>query len=196
MASRPARTVGPAASRLPAISARRRATARTALTMALVTLLLLPSALGLARTISDRPPPVVFLGWRGILPQTLPNTCGPAVLATLLLSIGLRLSDTAVAERASLTAAGITLAEFSRLASGLGLPGRWSRATAHGLGHLDPPTVVHLNDSSGHFAVLREDLGQVVLLADPARGNLLVSRSSFVQDWSGRVFQLERARER
>jgi hypothetical protein len=196
MASRPVRTIAPPASWLPRSSGRRRPAERVALSMALVTLLLLPTALGLVRSIFERPPPVVFLGWRGIVPQTLPNTCGPAVLATLLLSIGLRLSDAAVAERASLTTAGITLAEFSRLASGLGLAGRWSRATPRGLGHLDLPTVVHLADSSGHFAVLREDLGHVVLLADPARGNLLASRSSFVQDWSGRVFQVERARER
>src|SRR5690554_8197428 len=73
------------------------------------------------------------LGWSGVVRQTRHNTCGPALLASLLVGAGRAGSELTVAELAQLGPEGVTLAEFGRLATGLGFPGAWYAA-----GSVDP----------------------------------------------------------
>lgn len=155
--------------------------------LAALVLLLFPTSLGLFRGL--QPEPVLHLGWTGVVKQTAANTCGPAVVATLLAWNGTDLSDMQVAQQARLDRDGVSLAEFARLSGAFGFPGRWWSAVAGGdLSRVPLPGVVHLTDNSGHFAVLLRDLGGFVQLADPARGNILLPKRLFLSSWSGRVF--------
>lgn len=135
--------------------------------------------------------PVLELGWFGVVRQTAVNTCGPAVIATLLSWRGIETTDSEVAAEVELRPQGVSLADFARLATEFGVPGRWFKAT-----HLDEleglplPVVVHLRGSFGHFAILRADAGSHVHLADPARGNVLVPKARFLREWTGRSFIL------
>jgi predicted double-glycine peptidase len=160
----------------------------------LVCLVLAPTIYGYLKTVALERPSVLELGWTGVVAQTAPNTCGPAVLATLLAWQGKTVSEMVVASRANLQEEGITLAEFSRLGAELGLSGRWLRvAGMGGLGELPAPFVAHLRDAVGHYAIFLQDLGTFVHLVDPARGQLLVPKSRFLSDWTRRAFVFDAA---
>jgi predicted double-glycine peptidase len=159
----------------------------------LLFLLLFPIGFGYVRTANWARPGLLHLGWAGVIEQSAVNTCGPAVLATLLGWQGTEASEVAIASRARLHADGVTLAEFERLSGEVGLPGRWLRAAdSSGLAGLPGPSVVHLNDSFGHFAIFLGTAADFVHLADPARGTVLVPRSQFLRDWTRRTFVFQR----
>jgi predicted double-glycine peptidase len=170
----------------------RRSGLRAILPVLVFALLCAPTVIGLARSVATADTDVLELGWRGVIRQDEPNTCGPAVLATLLAMLGVERSETEIASRAALGPRGVTLAEFGRLSHELGLPGQWLRLTDTGrLEALPKPSVVHIRDSYGHFAILLGVAGGFVQLADPARGNVLVRKSVFERRWTGRVFVFE-----
>jgi ABC-type bacteriocin/lantibiotic exporter with double-glycine peptidase domain len=159
----------------------------------LLCLLLFPIGLGYVRTANWSRPRVLHLGWTGVVEQSAANTCGPAVLATLLGWRGSEVSESALASRAKLHTEGVTLAEFERLSAEVGLPGQWLRARdTAGLAGLPAPSVVHLNDSFGHFAIFLGTATDFVLLADPARGRVLVPKSRFLRDWTRKAFVFRR----
>jgi predicted double-glycine peptidase len=167
---------------------------RTAVIVALLLcLLLVPTGLGYLRTVLWTRPNVLQLGWTGVIEQTSVNTCGPAVLATLLGWQGIDVSEATIASRAALLADGVTLAEFERLSAEVGLPGYWLRALdSSGPAGLPAPSVVHLSDSFGHFAIFLGTASGFVHLADPARGRVLVPTSRFLRDWTRRAFVFQR----
>jgi ABC-type bacteriocin/lantibiotic exporter with double-glycine peptidase domain len=147
----------------------------------------LPTTLGMVRSVTEEDG-ISVLGWTGVVRQSDTNTCGPAVIATLLEMRGAKVNDEEVTGRANLGPEGVTLAEFARLAGVYGLPGHWFRSSEHDLNELTLPAVVHLSNSSGHFALLLRLVGDHVQLADPARGMLLVPLPTFRNEWSGRIF--------
>lgn len=157
----------------------------------LLSLLMAPTVAGLVQTFSEDSDGVLELGWSGVVRQTQPNTCGPAVLATLAGMRGEQYSEAEIVSRAELGPTGVTLKEFTRLSNELGLPGGWFRVSSRNLrGPLPAPSVLHLRDSDGHFVILTRDAGAFLEVVDPARGNLLVRRSWLNDNWTGRIFIL------
>lgn len=154
----------------------------------LLGLVLLPTVRGLLLGGHGRSQ-ILELGWTGVVAQTSPNTCGPAVLATLLQMEGNPVSETTIALQADLLPEGVTLAEFARLSATLGLPGNWFEIKrSPRLAELPVPSVIHSNGSRGHFSIFLGSSGGFVRLADPARGGLIVRTSTFRRMWSGRLF--------
>ena len=154
----------------------------------LLILMFLPTLVGSVMSIRTDAGPLE-LGWEGVVPQTDPDYCGPAVIATLLAMTGIEASDTEVAAGAILQAGGISLAEFARLAYEYGFPGQWfdvSQGTD--IASLPHPAVVHLHWSSGHFAIVERAVAGFIQLADPARGRVLVPEERFAREWSGRIY--------
>lgn len=155
----------------------------------LIALTCLPTVTGTVRSLGQAPS-VIELGWEGVVAQSQPNYCGPAVIATLLRQRGIRVTEADVVARARMQRGGVSLAEFSRLAEQFGLRGRWF-AVSRGnisLEALSLPAVVHLRGEAGHFAILERELDGFVELVDPARGRLLLSPERFQREWTGRLF--------
>lgn len=154
-------------------------------------LIVLPTASGYVRS-EKAEEEVLSLGWAGVVRQSATNTCGPAVIATLLHWRGQVVTDQDVAAMTELRPGGVTLAEFSRLANEFDLPGRWFYTNGeNSLSALPAPSVVHLKGTSGHFAIHLGTVGRYVQLADPARGRIFVPAERFRQQWTGRSFLFE-----
>lgn len=158
------------------------------------TLLLLtavvPTAAGLAN--GREQAELIELGWSSLVRQSTDRTCGPAVIATLSGWSGRPVSELAVAAHAALGDDGVTLAEFSRLARLFDVPGRWVWVEASARSRpLPPGTVIHLSATEepfGHFAIVTGTFDGYVGLADPERGNLLLSSQRLLREWSGAAF--------
>lgn len=131
-----------------------------------------------------------------VVRQSLPNSCGPAAVATLAtwLSPGLPpLSEEAVLVRAALTADGISLSEFARLASLHGVPGTWFRVDHSSLARLATPFAAHLTrGGQGHFVIVLHVKGQLALIADPAEGGHVSPLSALTPEFTGLVFLVGR----
>ena len=149
-----------------------------------------PAGAGIARSAAWNAESVAVGGIPVVL-QSEENSCGPAVIATLASLVGGPLSEREVLAMAHLGPSGITLAEFSRLASAFGLAGAWYRVPLSQAGRLTTPFVVQLEDGeSGHFvAVLGLRHGYAVV-ADPAHGAVAGPLRSVLPGYSGRVFRL------
>ncbi|MBX3143123.1 MAG: hypothetical protein KF813_05155 [Trueperaceae bacterium] len=124
--------------------------------------------------------------------QSLPNSCGPAAVATLAgWSAGAEgaVSEAAVLAHAELGPSGVSLAEFSRLAARHGVPGAWYRVEPSSLGSLATPFAAHLTrDGLGHFVVVLHVKGQLAVVADPAVGGSVVPLAALREGFSGLVF--------
>lgn len=154
----------------------------------LLGLVLLPTLRGLLLD-GNRRIQFLELGWAGVVAQSSPNTCGPAVLATLLQMAGTPVTEATIALQADLLPEGVTLAEFTRLSKEFGMSGEWfAVGRSQWLAELPTPSVVHSAQSRGHFAIFLGSAGGFVRLADPARGGLLLRSSTFRRVWSGRLF--------
>jgi uncharacterized protein len=46
------------------------------------------------------------------------------------------------------------------------------------------PLIIHLSDEDGHFVLFLGETGDCVVLADPSRGCLMVSKDEFLMSWS------------
>lgn len=169
-----------------------RAKRQLALTLLIGGSLLAPTAHGLVRSASHYQATTLHLGWEGVVRQSAFNTCGPAAIATLLERTGSPSTEASIIREARLDASGVTLAEFSRLAEHFGLSGDWVRVLGSDrLDRLPSLSVAHLDDFSGHFVLVLNDIGDYILVGDPARGLLLVPRHDFLEQWSTLLFVLE-----
>lgn len=158
--------------------------------LALVSLFL-PSALGMAASAN----------WnRAVLPvaglaielQSQPTSCGPALVATLASWQGRRVSEATVLGQADVGAAGISLAEFARLASLHGLDGAWYHVERSRLGSLPFPFVAHLAEAEGgHYVAVMALRDSVMVVVDPAVGALVGPADALLRRFSGRVFVLD-----
>lgn len=156
---------------------------------ALLASLALPTALGALQSSRSNTRDVLELGWNGVVRQTFPNSCGPAVLATLLAMQGVVVSEEEISSRTELGPNGLNLAQFAQLSRELGMPGRWLRfGYSFDAATLPTPSIVHLSSATGHFAILRRDGNEFMQLADPARGEILVPRAQFLREWTKRLF--------
>lgn len=155
--------------------------------------LLLPSAVGMTASVTwnDAVRPVPGLD---VIRQSLPSSCGPALIATLATWRGHDVSETTLIGQADLGATGVSLAEFARLASLHGLDGTWYRVERGRLGRLSTPFVAHLElTGGGHFVAVLAQADDKVVIADPAAGVLVGPTVKLLRDFSGRAFVLTSA---
>lgn len=155
---------------------------------ALLVLLLVPSALGIAASAAWNAEALPVPGLEMNL-QSRRTSCGPALIAALSTWRGHPLAEETVLAQATMGDDGISLAEFARLASLHELGGAWYQIERRRLDRLPPPFVVHLATvRGGHYlAVVAARAGTVVVL-DPAAGALVGPASTLLRDFSGRVF--------
>lgn len=125
--------------------------------------------------------------------QSLPNSCGPAAVATLARWLGVSTSEAEMLQAAALSPSGVSLAEFARLAALHGIEGVWFQVGHGAIGRLATPFALHLTRAGqGHFVLVKAVRGDLALIADPASGGAVVPLASLRQESTGRVFVLTR----
>ncbi len=131
---------------------------------------------------------VMVLNWEGVQMQKHDNTCGLAVLATLLSWLGQTVSEKELAGQTKLLVKGLSLFDFANLASLRGVRGSWVRTVPDALEALPVPMVAQIKNPNGHFVVIRQIYNNHVYVADPNAGNVLYSLAAFSQVWTRRIF--------
>lgn len=123
--------------------------------------------------------------------QSAPQSCGPAVIATMAGWLAEPVTEAEVLAAAKLGPEGITLGEFARLATQFDLPGAWYQVDHRDLERLATPFVAHLEDpAGGHFVAVLAWRRGYALVADPASGAAVGSPTSVLPGFSGRVYLL------
>jgi uncharacterized protein len=133
-------------------------------------------------------PDRVQLGWDGIKRQELDNTCGLAVLATILEWTGNPVTEAALHKQTKITDKGMSLFDWQQLAKKYKINGIWVRSEPSALESLPTPFVVQIKDPTGHFVIVRRAYNGHVYIADPNVGNVLLSQPEFLRVWTGRAF--------
>jgi predicted double-glycine peptidase len=139
---------------------------------------------------------------RYVVKQERDYSCGSAALATLLIYyygdqtsekevLDILLAPLSEEEKVKKYQRGFSLLDLKRVAVAKGYRAAGFRLTIQDLARLKAPVMVFVEPRGyKHFAVVRGvDRGRV-FLADPARGNLRMGISQFLQEWSGIVFVL------
>lgn len=173
---------------MPRLTATRRQLTAPLASMALLALVLLPSAAGIAASAAWNAEawPVVGLDMEL---QSRRTSCGPALIAALSTLRGQPLSEARVLAQATLGEDGVSLAEFARLASLHDLDGAWYHVEVHRLGLLPLPYVAHLATADGgHYVAVVAAGGGTVVVLDPAVGAVVGPASTLLRSFSGRVF--------
>jgi uncharacterized protein len=130
----------------------------------------------------------VQLGWDGIKRQELDNTCGLAVLATILEWTGNPVTEVTLHKQVKLTEQGMSLFDWQQFAKKYKINGIWVRSEPSALESLPTPFVVQIKDPIGHFVIVRRAYNEHVYIADPNIGNMLLSNAEFLRVWTGRAF--------
>jgi Peptidase C39 family len=130
----------------------------------------------------------VQLGWDGIKRQELDNTCGLAVLATILEWTGNPVTEATLHKQVKIAEQGMSLFDWQQLAKKHKIHGIWVRSEPSALESLPTPFVVQIKDPTGHFVIVRRAYNDHVYIADPNAGNLLLSNAEFLRVWTGRAF--------
>lgn len=130
----------------------------------------------------------IQLGWDGIKRQELDNTCGLAVLATILEWTGNPVTEATLHKQAKITDKGMSLFDWQQLAKQYKIYGIWVRSEPSALESLPTPFVVQIKDPTGHFVIVRRAYNGHVYIADPNAGNVLLSQTEFLRVWTGRAF--------
>lgn len=165
-----------------------------------LTIVIAPPAVGIAASNAWNAGPHALVQPSTVL-QSLPASCGPAVLATLTTWFGAPRSEAELIDAANLRAEGVTLSEFARLAHMVGLPGTWYSVPTSRLASVPTPFVAHLNLAHPGFGSTAAGLGHLVavaavaygyvVVADPAVGTYVLSLERFSSEYSGRLFVLD-----
>ena len=117
--------------------------------------------------------------------------CGPAALATVALHYGLHISTVRLGELLGTDLQGTDLASLQRGAESLGFSASTGKVKTERLEHLPLPAIAHFNDSeSGHIVVIHKLNKQSLVIADPSRGVISISREDFLRRWSRHVVLL------
>jgi predicted double-glycine peptidase len=170
---------------------------RALLALAALLAVVLPGTRGVAASAdwNGAPWPLEHLE---VVRQSQPASCGPASLATLATWLGRPHSEAQLLEGANVTPSGVTLAEFTRLAHAINLPGTWYAVPTADLGRLPTPFVAHLHAGPaearmGHLVVVAAVSHGYVVVGDPASGAYVSSVAAFARRFSGRVYLLDGA---
>jgi uncharacterized protein len=145
-----------------------------------------------------------------VVKQQLDYSCGAAALATLMVYyygektsekdilelLNTRLATMTEEEQAHKTTIGFSLLDLKVVAQQKGYQAAGFKLSVDQLPQLLAPVIVHVRPFGyQHFAVLRGVAGDRVYLADPGRGNLIMSIERFLDEWAGVVFVLGKAGE-
>jgi ATP-binding cassette subfamily B protein len=118
--------------------------------------------------------------------------CGPAVLATVARTHGLRLSVGRIREMAGTDTRGTNLLALRETAQRLGFSAKGAEGDYEALLEIPLPVVVHVRIGSlDHFVVVHRVGRKRVLIADPARGLRRMSREEFEAIWTRVLLLLE-----
>lgn len=153
------------------------------------------------------PSPLQQTNWHAlqqarVVMQQYDYSCGAAALATLIryyfdekvteksvLEVAQSLFDEAQFE--TIAREGLSLLEMKTIARKLGYQTASVELELSGLRKLKGPVVVYLHTPDFlHYAVFRGIEGNKVYLADPSRGNVVMSVNHFLTEWQGETFVL------
>jgi predicted double-glycine peptidase len=167
--------------------------ASTWFTVAALALLLLPSAVTLARNPDWRASPrfdgeTYRLSGDDVVRQAQDPTGAAAVIATLQRWSGRALDEGQVADELAEGGFGGGLAAFAAEAAARGFEGRWLEVSPADLPRLNVPFVAHLTDSGGRLTLVRRVALGHVYAADPIRGQVLYPIDRFLAAWTGYAF--------
>jgi ABC-type bacteriocin/lantibiotic exporter with double-glycine peptidase domain len=100
-------------------------------------------------------------------------------------------SEATVLAQADIGAQGISLAEFTRVASLHRLEGAWYHVESSRLRGLPTPFVAHLaEDDGGHYVAVVAHSHDTVVVVDPAAGVLVGPSATLLRRYSGRAYVL------
>ncbi len=117
------------------------------------------------------------------------SDCGAAALATVALHHRRPVRLRELRELVGTDRSGTNLLAMRQAAETLGFSARGVRGSYESLGHLTLPAVVHVRGEtgSGHFVVIHHVRKDSVVVADPFRGIVSLSREEFCRGWSGHL---------
>lgn len=136
--------------------------------------------------------------YKGIVPQELDNSCGLAAITTIMQThfgddrfsehelVKRYMERATEVELAEAITNGLSLLEIEKLVQSLGYTTAKKVLTIDELEQVVSfvPALVYLEIGKfRHFAVVRGISKEMVLLADPSRGNVEYSRDDFLSEW-------------
>ncbi|MEN4018243.1 MAG: cysteine peptidase family C39 domain-containing protein [Methanobacterium sp.] len=121
----------------------------------------------------------------GIVMQSTDYSCGPAALATVLQNIGINTTEGELKVLAGTDESGTSMYGLVRAVHAKGLSAVGMRLSVD---DLKPNMIVHvIKDGEGHYSVVRDVTSESIYLADPSKGNIVLSRKEFSAIFTGNV---------
>jgi Peptidase C39 family len=125
-----------------------------------------------------------FISFPGAVLQSGFADCGPAALATLLVTLGgTPPPEDSIGSLAQTSARGTTFGGLARAARLLGVPSELRRLGPAAMDHLSSPVVAWVD--RGHFVTVVPDSGDAVLVLDPEAGPYRIAVGRLRRYWSG-----------
>lgn len=124
-------------------------------------------------------------GWGSTIRQTMDNSCGPAILASMANILTRQVTEFQMIARANIHESGISLSEFSSIAEHVGWPGDWFVGSLEHLYYGTFPIPVHLSQPQNHFVLLHNISNQYATFEDPVSGVTTISLKRFASRWTG-----------
>jgi HlyB family type I secretion system ABC transporter len=121
--------------------------------------------------------------------QQSASDCGAACLVMIGRYWGKRFSINRLRELASIDRNGASLNGLANAAEGIGFTTRMVTATLNKLAEQTLPVIAHWQGT--HYVVVYKVTSQQVIIADPAIGQLTLSREEFDQGWTGYTLILQ-----
>jgi HlyB family type I secretion system ABC transporter len=124
--------------------------------------------------------------------QTDGSDCGAAALATIARCHGRQFGLETLRELAGTDRVGTNLMGLVRAAERIGFSATAVKAPYEALSEAPLPAIAHvtLEGDFGHFVVLHQVKRSGVVVADPARGVVKLSKDQFLKQWSGHLVLL------
>ncbi len=133
--------------------------------------------------------------WRRypLIEQQSSSDCGAACLAMVALYWGERFSLNTLRNLAGIGRSGASLKNLATAAEQIGFQARPVRASLGRLADQGQPWIAHWQGD--HYVVVYEVKGDRILLGDPARGKLTLTRTQFLDSWTGYALLLDPTRQ-
>ncbi|MGE4002381.1 MAG: peptidase domain-containing ABC transporter [Planctomycetaceae bacterium] len=115
------------------------------------------------------------------------SDCGAAALATIARHYGVKFGLQAVRDLAGTDRVGTNLLGLVGAAERMGLSAKAVKGSYEALAGAPLPAIAHVKSAEGygHFVVLYRAGRKKVVIADPARGVVKLSRTAFTEMWTG-----------
>jgi len=135
---------------------------------------------------------------KGVVRQHYDYSCGSAALTTLLVYfLGLEVDEQRVMnglltygqKEKIIARRGFSLADMKRFVSAIGYKSGGFKAEFSDLEELTQPAILRIvHGDFTHFVVLRDIVAERVFIADPAFGNLTLTKEAFLNVWDNILF--------